>query len=798
MPRRILLLLIGLNACNGCAALIYQVAWFQMLQLIIGSSAVSLSILVGTVMGGMSLGSFAFTRIVSRRRHALAVYACIEAGLGVIGIVVLYAIPFISFLYPRIGAVGNWDILLRGIIAAVCLLPSALLIGSTLPALARWVEANNLGVSGVGFLYCACIGGAASGCMLTGFYLLRVYDVAVATYVAAAMNGSVAAVALALSRWTRTLKPAQTPEAFGNLAVRRRSATIYAAIALSGLCTLWAGAVWTRLLSLILGGSVYAFSIILAVFLFCLAIGSGIGAALSRSRGQLRRYFGFSQIGLIAAIAWAAYVMTQSLPRWPIDPTLSAPPSFAFHLDLSRCMWAILPATFLWGAGFPLALGVIASDRQDLGGSAGRVNGAHMIGSFAGTLALTLVWTNSFTTQHAQQVMIAVSGLAALLALRHIAARLAAVLLVVVFLFSVSAVPPDVLAYGRFLSRNLTIKNPVTNEPFTPNILHASDGINAAVAVSALPSGYRNLHVGGRIESSNQPDDLRLQRMAGHLAALYHSSPKSVLVVGFGSGSTAGTFTLYPGIERIVVCEIDPLVVQVGSRYFGDDNNNVQQDPRVEVVYDDARRFMLTTKEKFDIIASHPSLPWVKGAAAFYTREYFEAGKRRLNPGGVISQWLPLHETGIEVVKSEMATFFQVFPDGTLWGNDISNGVGYDITLMARDGESTINMGEIYGRLNRRDHRPVAESLQSVGFRSVAELFATYSGRGPDLVQWLDGAEINHDRDLRVEYLAGLRLNYFQNKSIYDELLRHRRFPDDLFVGSELVLQALHDLIPGR
>jgi spermidine synthase len=561
---------------------------------------------------------------------------------------------------------------------------------------------------------------------------------------------------------------------------------------------LWAGIVWTRLLSLTLGGSVYAFSIILAVLLFSVAIGSGIGSALSRSSGQPRRYFGFCQMALTAAVAWAAYAMTQSLPHWPIDPTLSVPPAFSFHLDLARCMWAILPAAFFWGAGFPFALADIASDRQDPGRVAGRVYGAHTAGSLAGTLALTLVWTNSFSTQHAQQIMIALSGVAALLTVRHIAARLAAVLLAVVFVFGVPALPSDVLAYGRFLSRNLALRDPETKEAFAPNVLYASEGVNASVAVSALPSGYRNLHVGGRIESSNQPHDLRLQRMVGHLSALYHSSPKSVLAVGFGSGSTVGTFTLYPGIERIVVCEIEPLILQMGSRYFGADNYNVQRDPRVEVVYDDARHFMLTTTEKFDIITSHPSLSWVKDAAALYTREYFEIGKRHLNAGGVISQWLPLHETGVEVVKSEMATFFQVFPDGTIWGNDIDNGVGYDIMLMARNGEPTINMSEVYARLNRLDHRLVVESLQSVGFRSVAELFATYSGRGADLVQWLAGAEINHDRNLRLEYLAGLRLNYFQNRSIYDELLSHRRFPDGLFAGSDLVLQALHDLIRSR
>ena len=152
----------------------------------------------------------------------------------------------------------------------------------------------------------------------------------------------------------------------------------------------------------------------------------------------------------------------------------------------------------------------------------------------------------------------------------------------------------------------------------------------------------RNFHVSGKVEASSEPQDMRLQRMLGHIPALLHPKPRSVLVVGCGAGVTAGSFVLYPEVERIVICEIEPLIPPIAADYFGPENYNVLDDPRVEVVYDDARHYILTTNEKFDIITSDPIHPWVKGSATLYSKEYFEMCRRHLNPGGVITQWVPL------------------------------------------------------------------------------------------------------------------------------------------------------------
>src|SRR5579862_5184135 len=179
---------------SGCAALIYEIVWFQLLQLAIGSSAVSLGVLLGTYMGGMCLGSLALPKWISARRHPLRVYAALELGIGALAILVLIVIPYLDQLYASIASHGLQGIALRAVLAAICLLPPTLLMGASLPAMARWIDASPHGVSWLGLLYGGNIGGAVFGCLLAGFYLLRVYDMRVATLIAAAINGAVALI----------------------------------------------------------------------------------------------------------------------------------------------------------------------------------------------------------------------------------------------------------------------------------------------------------------------------------------------------------------------------------------------------------------------------------------------------------------------------------------------------------------------------------------------------------------------------------------------------------------------------
>ena len=803
-------LLLVLFVGSGCSGLIYEIVWFQLLQLAIGSSTVSLGVLLGSFMGGLCLGSIALPRLISAGRHALRVYALLELGIGIIGILLLFGMPHVGRLYTAYAGHGLPGILLRGAICAVCLLPPTVLMGATLPAIARWMETTRQGVSRLGFFYGANIAGAVFGCLLAGFYLLRVYDVATATYVAAAINAVVALVSLALSMVSA---PRAAPAAPARSILTRSSGVwfVYVTIALSGLTALGAEVIWTRQLSLLFGASVYTFSLILAVFLIGLGFGSSAGAFMSRRVERPRLALGWCQFLLAGAVSWAVYMLSCSLPYWPIDPSLSTTPWMSFQLDFVRCLWAILPATCLWGASFPLALAAARSHGQDPGRLVGGVYAANTIGAIIGAIGFSMLLVAWLGTQRSHQVLIGLNVVAALLmfgppvwrAWRAGAAAsttgdpaeratrfggtFAAVALTglaVSLAWNVPETPKGLIAYGRQLPTGTD----------WPKFIYVGEGMNASIAVSEYADGTRNFHVSGKVVASSESQAMRLQRMLGHVPALIHPKPRTVLVVGCGAGVTAGSITLHPDVERIVICEIEPLIPPAAAKYFGLENDHVLDDPRVDVVHDDARHYVATTKEKFDIITSDPIHPWVKGAAALYSQEYFQMCKQRLNPGGVVIQWVPLYETNIEAVKSEIATFSFVYPSGTIWANDI-DGEGYDLVLLGQTETTKIDLDDLQRRLHREDHRFVLESLDEVALGSALSLLTKYTGRASDLGPWLKDAEINRDQSLRLQYLAGMGLNSYQAAWIYESLLEYRKYPDDLFVATGVRGRALRAVI---
>jgi spermidine synthase len=794
-PRRFLPALLLLFVGSGCAALIYEIVWFQLLELVIGSSAISLGILLGTFMGGMCLGSILLPRVVSPRWHPLRIYALVELGIGVIAVLVLFGMPIVGGVYTAWAGSGISGVIVRAVAAGICLLPPTLLMGATLPAISRWVKATPEGVSWLGFFYGGNIVGGVIGSLLAGFYLLRVYDAATATAAAVVLNLIVSGLALALAQ-------ALTYEPVAEVAARQPAARgiriVYITIALSGFTALGAEVIWTRILSLLFGATVYTFSLILAVFLVGLGIGSTVGAILARGNVSPMVALGWCQMLLCAAIAWAAYMLTESLPYWPINPSLATTPWFTFQLDLVRCLWVVLPGAMLWGASFPLALAAVASRDRDAARLAGGVYAANTVGAIGGSLGASFLLIPTIGSQHAQQVLIAIAAVSGLLMLepayagagagKRRSSLAASVVLVTamiaagLLLRSVHELPGILVAYGRYAATRVG----------QAEIIYVGEGLNASVAVSRLSNGVLNYHNAGKVQASSEPQDMRLQRMLGHLTTLIPATPRSVLVIGCGAGVTAGAVSIDPRVEHETIAEIEPLVPRVVSTYFSEHNFDVVRNPKVRVQIDDARHFVLTTNEKFDAVTSDPLDPWVKGAAMLYTEEFFELLKRHLNPGGVVTLFVQLYESNTEAVKSEIATFLEAFPNGLVFGNT-QEGRGYDLVLLGQVEPTQINLDDIERRLHRPDYAPVAQSLREIGMSSAVDLFSTYAGRKSDFEPWLKDAAINRDRNLRLQYLAGMGLNLYHADTIYADMLTYSRLPTDLFIGSESSKRAVLD-----
>ena len=805
----LLLLFVG----SGCAALIYEIVWFQMLELFVGSSSVSIGVLLGTFMGGMCLGSFLLPRYISTKHHPLKVYAVLEIAIGVIGLLLIVVLPLVGHVYTAWGGYGISGYLLRGLVASICLLPPTLAMGATLPAVARWVQTTPSGVSWLGFFYAGNIAGAVMGTLLAGFYLLRVFDMNTATYVAAAINFAVGGLGLLVAANTPALADRTVPDSDSDPMMTAPKVTgdralVYVAIALSGFCALAAQVIWTRVLSMLFGASTYTFSLILAVFLIGLGIGSSLGSIIAKTVERPRVALGWCQLLNVGAMAWSAYMLMQSLPYWPINTSITTSIWYNFQLDLVRAFWAVLPGPILWGASFPLALAAVVRRGEDPGRLVGGVYAANTVGAIFGSVLASLVLVYWFGSQRAQQVLMIVSGMSGLLLLapaelsssagaastgvarRRPLGWVAPVLLIVAlgvaaFLIrTVPTIPGILVAYGRYAATWMGQQG---------DIFYVGEGLSSSVAVSRFGE-VMNYHNAGKVQASSQPQDMRLQRMLGHFTTLVPKAPKKVLVIGCGAGATAGAVSIDDKVETLIIAEIEPLVPRVVSEHFGEHNFHVVRNPKTQVVIDDARHFLLTTDERFDAITSDPLDPWVKGAATLYTREFFELAKSKLNPGGTVTLFVQLYESTPEAVKSEIGTFFEVFPNGVIWGNT-HQGRGYDTVLMGTVEPPHFNIDEWEARLNSPQYAAVKESLREISIYSAIDLFANYAGRASDMKAYLADAQINRDRDLRLQYLAGLGLNLYQSGPIYADILRHKKYPEGLFSGSPETMQKLREAI---
>jgi spermidine synthase len=553
--------------------------------------------------------------------------------------------------------------------------------------------------------------------------------------------------------------------------------------------------VWTRVLSLLFGATAYTFSLILAVFLVGLGIGSSLGAALARGVSRPRAALGWVQLGLCASIAWAAYATSESLPYWPINPSISTAPSFNFQLDLMRAIWVMLPGALLWGASFPLALAGVAKPGQDSARLVGGVYAANTVGAILGATVTSLGLVGTVGSQITQQALIGVAAMSGLLMLmptttekRSLLTSTPVVVIGIALIAgllarSVPPLPGILVAYGRYAATWVG-----QNE-----VIYVGEGVTASVAVTRTPNGVLNYHNAGKVQASSEPQDMKLQRMLGHITTLVPKAPTKVLVIGCGAGVTAGAVSIDPLVKDQTIAEIEPLVPQVVSTYFAEHNFDVVRNPKVTVHLDDARHYLLTTDEKFDAITSDPLDPWVKGAATLYTREFFQVVKDHLNPGGVVTLFVQLYESTDAAVKSEIATFLEAFPNGAVFANTV-NGQGYDLVLFGQL-EGRINVDAVQARLDDPANAGIAQSLREIGIFSAVDLFGTYAGRRADMQNWLSDAIVNTDRNLKLQYLAGLGLNLYQSDAIYRAMIRDVQYPEDLFEGSDETLEALRSRI---
>jgi spermidine synthase len=764
MSRRALLLLFGLS---GAAALIYEVVWTRLLTLQMGQGVAAASTVLAAFMGGLAGGAAAGGRVGQRLApsSALRAYAWLEVAIAVLALLLPWAlratVPLLAAVYDEgHGALFPWVRLASCLILVA--LP-ALAMGATFPIASRWVARTAAtAAKDAGALYAANTVGAALGAMAAGFVLLPSLGLSGTTWVAVALNIAAAAGAWALaptgsiaptppeaasppmpSRRTRARSPATRQ---GSPASRVAHPAIAAtALAVSGFASLAFQIVWTRLLASVLGPTAYAFSTIVAVFIVGIAIGAAVASRLaSRSKNPARGLatcLASSAVGAMAAaraVDWAVMNMALTV----------ASPGAGFDDVLVRSLWlscGLLPMTIAFGAAFPFGVAVATRRDESVAQDLGFLYAVNTLGAIAGALVAGFLLIPALGLHGALRLVsaIAVVGAGAVCWFgassgRAFGAVAAAALLVPAW--QLPSWDPMLLSSGGY-KYAASIRGPDLRTALTAGTLqYYREGATATVAVRRL-SGRTSLSIDGKVDASSGGDMLT-QRLLAHLPLLLHPQPRTTAIIGLGSGVTAGSALTHP-IERVVVLEISPEVVE-GAAYFESENHRALADPRTRLVVADGRTHLLHSRESYDVIISEPSNPWMAGIASLFTREFFEAAKARLAPGGVLCQWAHTYDISAEDLRSIVATFISVFPDGTLWL------VGdADVLLLGSTGPLTLRIGDLAAGWSRPG---VAADLASVGVMEPFALASLFVGEGRTLAEWSGGTRLQTDEDARLEF----------------------------------------------
>lgn len=766
--------------CSGLAGLVYEVTWTRLLTLYIGHSTEAAAAVVAAFLGGLALGAAWGGNLAAgwTRQRAIKAYVALEVGVAAAALALPFEVrqltPLLSSAYGSDGS-GAWFAVVRLAVCLFVVLVPAAALGATFPMAIRWFASESgAAARRSGALYALNTAGAAIGAMLAGFLLIPTIGLsgttavgvtgsllaAAAVWVVQGPEGALEATPAAApapprrSRARRAENPGVPPADVPATDHRWLAAAV---LGLSGFASLAHEIAWTRILALVLGPTTYAFAATLAAVISGVALGSAAGAWLV---GRTRRPAAWLATMLALGAVTVSYTYSLAGQRFPglvAAEMAGATDPFAALLrqGLLLTVALIVPTAACLGAAFPLAL-ALAEDRRDhVTRRFGLVYATNTVGSVTGSLAAGFVLIPRLglqgTLQVASGVLIAAAIVVVARGARTWAQRatgLAASALAVLLLLVSPPWDRELLASGPYMYAPFVPADlDLTTQLKAGTLLYYREGASATVSVKRL-TGTTTLAVDGKVDASNRGDMLT-QKLIAHLPLLVHDAPRRVAIVGLGSGVTAGAALAHP-IERADVLEISPEVVEASS-FFIAENRDALKDPRLHLIVGDGRSHLQLSRERYDVIVSEPSNPWIAGVAALFTREYFEAARDRLAPGGVLCHWANAYNISEPDLRSIVATFASVFPQGTVWlvGND-------DVLMLASDRP----LDDRLARLDERIARPgVGADLASVEVRDAFSVLSLFVA-GPNAISAYTGdTPLLSDDTMRLEFSAPRELH---------------------------------------
>ncbi len=689
---------------SGLCALVYQTVWMRELRLVFGASTLAGAAVLAIFMAGLGAGAAILGRRSDTHPRPLRLYGVLECGIALSAALTPFLIDGVRALYiasggsVTLGAGGAT--LLRIVFAALVLAAPTFLMGGTLSAAARAVTAHDdKGRRRVALLYAANTAGAVIGVLLAGFVMLERYGNRKTLWIAAALNLAIGALAYGAPAAGR---PVHRRLAGGG-APRDDRAPLFAA-AISGLVFLLMELVWYRVLSPILGGTTFMFSLVLAVALAGIGIGGAIYARAPRaSAGALAITLAVQ--ALVLAIPYALGDRIALLANALRDAS-----AFGAHVAGWALVTAIvvLPASIVAGIQFPLLIALLGSGGDGVGRDVGQAYAWNTAGAIAGSLLGGFVLIPRLGAMGCWRLCVgALVVLAAVFAWRAAktwqvasAALAGSAALVAIFMAGPTAVwRHSGIGAGRVPAMAGANDARAWTHAVRRTLLAEAEGRESSIAL--MNDDDLGLVVNGKSDGSARRD-AGTQVMAGMIAALLHPQPKSAMVIGLGTGTTAGWLASVPSMERVDVVELEPAVVKLAAAYAAV-NRNVLAHPRVHIQINDARETLLVSQARYDVIFSEPSNPYRAGVASLYTREFYEAARTRLARGGLFAQWLQTYSIDARTAQTIYATISKVFPYVQTWTTNPG-----DVVLIASAEAITIDVNAMRARLAHGPFRDAA------------------------------------------------------------------------------------------
>lgn len=733
---------------SGAAALVYQVLWIKQLSLVVGVEVYAITSGISAFFAGLALGGWVFGRFADRLQRPVLLYALLELGVAALGIAATHGLGMAAGPFARLSdQVGLLAWLLPFLLVGV----PAFMMGGTLPVLMRALApaADNLGRAG-GRLYAANTAGAIVGTLLSAFMLIPILGVKGSAYTAAALNllALLGALAYARTPVAAAAATATTPAKHARDGERSNLPLLLYAIA--GGVALGYEVVWTQSIVPFMSTRTFAFAVVLATYLTGLVLGSALYA---RRADRVRDPWGVFGL-LIAAAGLLALLEIAVLGRWLVVLQTQAEQAvqllggdglsgMSARFAVAALCIVFIP-TLLLGAAFPLALR-LSVDSGHVGHDVGAVVALNTLGGILGVLLTGFVLIPQLgliRTLGVLALLAAAIGLTAVLRGRHVKKdnRRGVILVALASVALVIMVPPERLAQLMPGARNGKLA-----------FYEEGRGGTVAVVTQGKPGRtFNRLYIQGVSNTGDAMPSLRYMRLQALLPLLIHNGqPRSALVIGMGTGITAGALLRYPALEQRVVAELLPTVVEAAPLFTG--NYNAPGDNRIDVRLRDGRQELLRSEQAYDLITLEPPPPSASGVVNLYSRDFYALAARRLQPQGIVAQWLPLPTQNLEDSQALVRSFLDVFPHASLWTTEF-----HEMLLVGSLDPIALDVERIGQRF---EQDTVRSALAEVGIVSPAALLSTYITDRAGLERFAGQALAVTDDQPLIEYAPWVRSN---------------------------------------